>query len=362
MRIAYIVPSLDNQAPILVVQTLANVMTQHGHSCCVYHFDDKKELVFPCETQHISFKDQIDFSQYDIVHTHCLRPYIYIVVSGLRFQASKIFHRTPQHNKTCFVMTVHSYISEDLTYERGKIKGWLMTKLFLLACNFHDKIITLSQDAIDYYSKWIRREKLSAIYNCVDIDKKEGLTEEEKTDVLSFKRDGILLGVNCWLKKIKGLDVLIKALNRLPENYKLYIVGDGPERASLESEVNSLGLTNRVKFAGAKMKAFRYLPYFDVFTLTSWSEGFSLSLLEAALYGKPCVSSNLQDIKEKYGENVFYFNMPDELALADAIMKAAGEEGHQKSKQLKLLAEEKFSKEEFYKKHLMVYTRKESCL
>lgn len=362
MRIAYIVPSLDNQAPILVVQTLANVMTQHGHSCCVYHFDDKKELVFPCETRHISFKDQIDFSQYDIVHTHCLRPYIYIAVSGLRFQASKIFHRTPQHNKTCFVMTVHSYISEDLTYERGKIKGWLMTKLFLLACIFHDKIITLSQDAIDYYSKWIRREKLSAIYNCVDIDKKEELTEEEKTDVLPFKRDGILLGVNCWLKKIKGLDVLIKALNRLPENYKLYIVGDGPERASLESEVNSLGLTNRVKFAGAKMKAFRYLPYFDVFTLTSWSEGFSLSLLEAALYGKPCVSSNLQDIKEKYGENVFYFNMPDELALADAIMKAAGEEGHQKSKQLKLLAEEKFSKEEFYKKHLMVYTRKESCL
>lgn len=362
MRIAYIVPSLDNQAPILVVQTLANVMTQHGHSCCVYHFDDKKELVFPCETRHISFKDLIDFSQYDIVHTHCLRPYIYIAVSGLRFQASKIFHRTPQHNKTCFVMTVHSYISEDLTYERGKIKGWLMTKLFLLACIFHDKIITLSQDAIDYYSKWIRREKLSAIYNCVDIDKKEELTEEEKTDVLSFKRDGILLGVNCWLKKIKGLDVLIKALNRLPENYKLYIVGDGPERASLESEVNSLGLTNRVKFAGAKMKAFRYLPYFDVFTLTSWSEGFSLSLLEAALYGKPCVSSNLQDIKEKYGENVFYFNMPDEQALADAIIMAAGEEGHQKSKQLKLLAEEKFSKEKFYKKHLMVYTRKESCL
>ena len=254
-------------------------------------------------------------------------------------------------------MTVHSYISEDLTYERGKIKGWLMTKLFLLACIFHDKIITLSQDAINYYSKWIRREKLSAIYNCVDIDKKEELTEEEKTDVLSFKRDGILLGVNCWLKKIKGLDVLIKALNRLPENYKLYIVGDGPERASLESEVNSLGLANRVRFAGATMKAFRYLPYYDVFTLTSWSEGFSLSLLEAALYGKPCVSSNLQDIKEKYGENVFYFDMPDEQALANAILKAASEEGRQKSKQLQLVAEEKFSKEEFYKKHLMVYTR-----
>lgn len=353
MNIAYIVPSLNNQAPILVVQTLARIMTLHGHSCCVYHFDDIKELDFPCETRHISFKDQIDFSQYDVVHTHCLRPYVYAMIKR---------RKTKNEQKTKWVMTVHSYISEDLTYERGKIKGWLMTKLFLLACNFHDKIITLSQDAIDYYSKWIRREKLSAIYNCVDIDKKEELTEEEKTDVLSFKRDGILLGVNCWLKKIKGLDVLIKALNRLPENYKLYIVGDGPERASLESEVNSLGLTNRVKFAGAKMKAFRYLPYFDVFTLTSWSEGFSLSLLEAALYGKPCVSSNLQDIKEKYGDNVFYFNMPDEQALADAIIMAAGEEGHQKSKQLKLLAEEKFSKEEFYKKHLMVYTRKESCL
>ncbi len=362
MKIAYIVPSLNNQAPILVVQTLARIMTQYGHSCYVYHFDDLKELVFPCETRHICFKDQIDFGLYDVVHTHCLRPYLYIAIAGFKLHISNIFRRTPQHIKTSFVMTVHSYVWEDFAYERGKITGWLMAKLFLLTCKYHDKVITLSQDAIDYYSKWIKREKLSAIYNCVIINKKEELTEEEKTDVLSFKRDGILLGVNCWLKKIKGLDVLIKALNRLPENYKLYIVGDGPERASLESEVNSLGLTNRVKFAGAKMKAFRYLPYFDVFTLTSWSEGFSLSLLEAALYGKPCVSSNLQDIKEKYGDNVFYFNMPDEQALADAIMKAAGEEGHQKSKQLKLLAEEKFSKEEFYKKHLMVYTRKESCL
>ncbi len=357
MKIAYIVPSLNNQAPILVVQTLARIMTQHGHSCYVYHFDDLKELVFPCETRHICFKDQIDFGLYDVVHTHCLRPYLYIAIAGFKLHISNIFRKTPQHIKTNFVMTVHSYVWEDFAYERGKITGWLMAKLFLLACNFHDKIITLSQDAIDYYSKWIRREKLSAIYNCVDIDKKEELTEEEKTDVLSFKKDGILLGVNCWLKKIKGLDVLIKALNRLPENYKLYIVGDGPERASLEAEVNSLGLANRVKFAGAKMKAFRYLPYFDVFTLTSWSEGFSLSLLEAALYGKSCVSSNLQDIKEKYGENVFYFDMPDEQALADAILKAASEEGHQKSKQLKLVAEEKFSKEEFYKKHLMVYTR-----
>lgn len=357
MRIAYIVPSLNNQAPILVVQTLARIMTQHGHSCCVYHFDDIKELEFPCETRHISFHDQIDFSQYDVVHTHCLRPYIFLVVSSFKFQISSFFHKAYRQSIAKKVMTVHSYVCEDFVYERGKIKGWLMTKLFLMTCKYHDKVITLSQDAIDYYSKWIKREKLSAIYNCVIVDKKEELTEEEKTDVSLFKKDGILLGVNCWLKKIKGLDVLIKSLNRLPENYKLYIVGDGPERASLEAEVNSLGLANRVKFSGAKMKAFRYLPYFDVFTLTSWSEGFSLSLLEAALYGKPCVSSNLQNIKEKYGETVFYFDMPDEQALANAILKAASEEGYQKSKQLKLLAEEKFSKEEFYKKHLMVYTR-----
>ena len=55
----------------------------------------------------------------------------------------------------------------------------------------------------------------------------------------------------------------------------------------------------------------------------------------------------LADIKEKYGENVFYFDMPDEQALADAILKAASEEGDQKSKQLQIVAEEKFSKEEF---------------
>ena len=345
MRIAYIVPSLRNKAPVQVVRNLARVMTAHGHVCCVYYFDDRQELDFPCETRRINLSTRIDFGRYDVIHSHCLRSNLYVMLHHLHI---------PKHTKR--VMTIHSYVCEDFAYEQGRVKGWLMTRLLLATCRFHDHIVTLSKDAVEYYSRWIPREKLTDIYNCVMIDSDERLTEEEETDILTFKKDGILLGVNCWLKKVKGLDVLISSLQKLPSQYRLYIVGDGPEETALIQLVKQLRLEERVKFAGAKLRAYRFLPHIDVFALTSWSEGFSLSLLEAALHGRPCVSSNLADIKEKYGDLLFYFPMPDEEALAQAIVKAAGEEGRQKAAQLKILAENKFSPEEFYNRHMEVYS------
>ena len=78
MNIAYIIPKRINAGPILVVQELVKQMILHGHSCIVFYFDEGQEINFLCSTKKISFSQRIDFNSYDIIHTHGLRPDLYI--------------------------------------------------------------------------------------------------------------------------------------------------------------------------------------------------------------------------------------------------------------------------------------------
>ena len=99
----------------------------------------------------------------------------------------------------------------------------------------------------------------------------------------------------------KHVDVLLEALAiiaRHSPNIACLIVGDGPERASLEAQAERLGIANNVAFVGfipdhddvlASIKSSR------VFVLPSTREGFGISLLEAYACGRPAVTINHPD-------------------------------------------------------------------
>src|SRR2546422_3540413 len=65
----------------------------------------------------------------------------------------------------------------------------------------------------------------------------------------------------------------------------LLLVGDGPERARLAALIEQSGLRNVARLAGWRKDVERVYPLLDVFTLSSWSEGTSLGLLEAMSAG-----------------------------------------------------------------------------
>ena len=89
MRILYVVPSLANRGPIIVVRDLVEVMTRHGHQCKVIYFDDKKEIDFPCETQLVKSK-HYDFTGFDVVHSHGLRPDLFVRKNQNRHDMSRL--------------------------------------------------------------------------------------------------------------------------------------------------------------------------------------------------------------------------------------------------------------------------------
>jgi glycosyltransferase involved in cell wall biosynthesis len=97
------------------------------------------------------------------------------------------------------------------------------------------------------------------------------------------------------LRYYKGLDVLIRAMARVPGH--LLIAGQGPQRASLEVLARELGLADRISFLGEVPESERRLLLHacDVFALPSIdrSEAFGIVQLEAMACGKPVVSSDL---------------------------------------------------------------------
>jgi glycosyltransferase involved in cell wall biosynthesis len=93
----------------------------------------------------------------------------------------------------------------------------------------------------------------------------------------------------------KGYDVLVRALGRasteLPE-WELVILGDGPERPSLERLAAETGVGGRVEFRGYVDSPYAALASADVFVHAARWEGFGLVIAEALTLGVPVIATS----------------------------------------------------------------------
>ena len=145
-----------------------------------------------------------------------------------------------------------------------------------------------------------------------------------------FHGEGDVFEVLCVgrLTPAKGQHVLIAAIERLRSQgrrVRLRIVGDGPDRRSLESAVAHCGLNQHVIFEGA-VNQDRIRDLYnraDVFALASFAEGIPVVLMEAMAMEIPCVSTWIAGIPELIRDGVDGLLTPpsDDAALASAIAR-----------------------------------------
>ncbi|MEN9389987.1 MAG: hypothetical protein RLZZ283_87 [Candidatus Parcubacteria bacterium] len=95
----------------------------------------------------------------------------------------------------------------------------------------------------------------------------------------------------CRLVREKNVAVAIEALSTLSDMH-LYIVGDGPLRATLEEKARVSGVAHRVHFLGWKQTVRPYFEHASCFLSLSAYEGYGLSLAEAALFGCPIIATD----------------------------------------------------------------------
>lgn len=192
-----------------------------------------------------------------------------------------------------------------------------------------DRVICVSQ-AVGRFaveSLGIAPQKIRVVYNTAFADGMDGAPRTaDGQDVLSRLSPGdfVILSI-ASLTRNKGHDVLLTAMRELAarhETAKSVIVGDGPERRSLEEKIGSLGMKGRVLLAGMRQDVLPFLRRADVVVLsTIGREGLSVALIEGAAAGRPLVGSDLGGIPEviEHGLNGFLFRPGDTRELARAL-------------------------------------------
>ena len=193
---------------------------------------------------------------------------------------------------------------------------------------FTDKIICCSANTKDALVKIekICPGKISVILNAV---LEESLMVRSQRDEvkkeLGIPDDHAVIGTIGTLSVYKAQDVLARAFKEVlkarPKS-SLLIVGDGPLREDLKRYVQGLGLSGNVVFAGQRLDVADMLNAMDVFVLSSMSEGFPISLLEAMYMGIPSIVPDKGGISEivENGKSGYLFSYPDHNDLANAAI------------------------------------------
>lgn len=134
------------------------------------------------------------------------------------------------------------------------------------------------------------------------------------------KAGEVIIGTIAGLRAVKNLPRLVRCLS---EGARLVIIGEGPEREAILDEAVRLGVSDRVYLPGFLPNPASYAALFDIFALSSDSEQFPISLVEAMAAGLPVASMNVGDVKAMVAEPNRPFIADDEAGLASALARLA---------------------------------------
>ena len=147
------------------------------------------------------------------------------------------------------------------------------------------------------------------------------LSREGARAALGLEARGRRIGWAGRLSAEKGPDVILDALARLDDSsVRLSILGDGPEARALRQRTAAAGVQERVTWHGVVPDAGRLLPAFDVFVLSSRTEGTPIVLFEAMAAGVPVVATAVGGVPDVVsGREALLVPPSDAAALAAAI-------------------------------------------
>ena len=346
MKIAYIVPGLDPTGPIFVVQSLVSSLVEMNYSVIVYYLNNRDtEIKFKCETKLLDKKKCINFSQYDIVHTHC-------------FSADKyVYTNRKKLGKAKWVSTIHQDTIASFKFKYPTIIATLLGKYWLHMQNHADGIVAISNQVKNIHQPYISNN-IHTIYNGINTE--IDIIDSERRAYInkSIKRikdtGKNIIGTYANIVKRKGLDQVIDCMV-LNDNFCFVIIGEGEYKSVLQQRVNDLGLSDRVYFFPFVASPYACLENIDAYIMPSYSEGFGLALLESAYVGKPIICSDLPSFNELFTDSeAVYFKLNDIESLSHAINEAlANGDKYSKKSQSKASL---FSKKNMAKKHLELYS------
>lgn len=201
-------------------------------------------------------------------------------------------------------------------------RGWINRYLL----NSQQRIVCVSEAMRGQLVKLVPEHRVVTIYNGVSfLEFPGGVAYDLARETMGVSREFTVVGTVARLIREKGLYTLLEAasiLKNILPKLKFVIVGDGPERAQLESFRDALNLKSHVIFLGYQDNVPLLMAGWDVFVLPSFSEGLSVSVLEAMASRLPVVVSDLPSMRELIiqGKGGLLTRPQDSPGLAAAIL------------------------------------------
>lgn len=154
-----------------------------------------------------------------------------------------------------------------------------------------DEVISVSQEVTEVMRHEYGTIKARTIYNPID-EVRIKQASNDSCDIVVDKKNVNIISVG-RLTYQKGYDLLIEKMLEIvssKNNVRLYIVGDGEQRASLNCQIKRLGLEQHVILTGFLQNPYSLMTQMDAFVCSSRAEGFSLVIAEAMIVGLPIIS------------------------------------------------------------------------
>jgi len=116
---------------------------------------------------------------------------------------------------------------------------------------------------------------------------------------LARKPGEIVIGTAAGLRAVKNLPRLVRAFAAMSDHKaRLVIVGEGPESERIAAEARARGVAARLLMPGFLADPAGWIGHFDIFALSSDSEQFPISLIEAMAAGLPAVATAVGDVRD----------------------------------------------------------------
>lgn len=168
--------------------------------------------------------------------------------------------------------------------------------------------------------------RLHLIRNGIDVERYAVPPPPDAIPGLVRSPGKLVVGTLAGLRPVKNIRRLVRAVARHKDRLQLVVVGEGEERDSIMREARALGMID-LHMAGFMADPWRFVGAFDIFALSSDSEQFPISLVEAMAAGLPVASTDVGDVANMVATENRPFIASGTEGLADALGRLAADEG-----------------------------------
>jgi glycosyltransferase involved in cell wall biosynthesis len=328
MRILQLISSGGVYGAEHMMLTLTQVLVRQGHDCTVAVFENSRQgnvsvevarhmAALDLPVQAIPCKGRLDFAavacirrllqerRVDVLHAHGYKADIYGYIAA-------------RGTKIATVSTCHNWVGGTLALS-------IFNNLDRLVLQRLDAVVAVSEPIAGALRKCgVAPQKLRHISNGIDIHR--FATAQPALRQEFAPHSGPLVGFVGRLSPEKGTHTLLHAaavvLRGRPEAI-FVLVGNGPERESLEQKAADLGISKSIRFLGQRNDMPDIYASLDILILPSLTEGLPLTILEALAAGRAVIATSVGAVPKVVAHEKTGLLVPpgDVEALAAAIMR-----------------------------------------